>query len=188
MENTATPRQRWALYCITHKDYRNETLSKEEAARLIKELGDLNYKKKSKRSIKTELLEYLKENINELYSAVESEMQLKSVVETDSLNDNKKRYLFIGGGCGITYLKYRKNNKTAEEIDKYAHQYRNEDIMYMLIDMLPSKTYKYLKDVGCPFEAIWHQMQNLQCIYYHFVKKFAKEKYGIEMEIVSHLD
>ena len=39
MENTATARQRWALYCITKKDYRNEVLSKEEAARLIKELG-----------------------------------------------------------------------------------------------------------------------------------------------------
>ena len=26
-ENTATPRQRWALFCITKKDYRNEILS-----------------------------------------------------------------------------------------------------------------------------------------------------------------
>ena len=46
--NTATARQRWALYCITKKDYRNEILSKEEAAKLIKELGDPNYKKASK--------------------------------------------------------------------------------------------------------------------------------------------
>ena len=52
MDNTATPRQRWALYCITKKDYRNEVLSKEEAAKLIKELGDPQYKKKNFSGIK----------------------------------------------------------------------------------------------------------------------------------------
>lgn len=53
--NTATPRQRWALYCITKKDYRNEILSKEEAARLIKELGTPGYKKSYKKSLSDEL-------------------------------------------------------------------------------------------------------------------------------------
>ena len=49
MENSkATSRQLWALYCITKKDYRNENLSKEEAAKLISELGDKNYVKKAK--------------------------------------------------------------------------------------------------------------------------------------------
>ena len=48
MKNSkATSRQLWALYCITKKDYRNENLSKEEAAKLISELGDKNYVKKS---------------------------------------------------------------------------------------------------------------------------------------------
>ena len=70
MENTATPRQRWALYCITKKDYRNEVLSKEEAAKLIKELGDPQYKKKnSKKTIEDELLDYLKDHIDEMYQS-----------------------------------------------------------------------------------------------------------------------
>ena len=87
MENTATPRQRWALYCITHKDYRNEILSKEEAVRLIKELGDPNYKKakKMKKSISEELLDYLKENIDEMYQACLGEMSCKSVIEDDDI-------------------------------------------------------------------------------------------------------
>ena len=71
MDNTATPRQRWALYCITKKDYRNEVLSKEEAAKLIKELGDPQYKKKnSKKTIEDELLDYLKEHIHKYGNTV----------------------------------------------------------------------------------------------------------------------
>ena len=46
MENSkATPRQLWALYCITKKDYRNENLSKEEASKLSKIEDKANYLK-----------------------------------------------------------------------------------------------------------------------------------------------
>ena len=193
MENTATPRQRWALFCITKKDYRNEILSKEEAAKMIQELGNPNYKKaktiaKSK-TISDELLDYLKSHIDELYNACLEEMGYKSVIEDDfpDKNGKKKRYAFVGFGCGITYLTYRKNNKRAEEINKSANKFRNEEILKMLIKKLPKKEYKYLEKIGCPFEAIWHQMQNLQCAYYHLVIDFAKTK-GIEMSIKTYLD
>ena len=84
-------------------------------------------------------------------------------------------------------MTYRKNNKRAEEIYTAANKYRNEEILKLLIKKLPKKDYNYLKKIGCPFEAIWYQMQNLQCTYYYFVRDFAKEN-GIEMEIHSHLD
>ena len=189
MENTATPRQRWALYCITKKDYRNEILSKEEAAKMIQELGNPNYKKASKKTLSEELLDYLKNHINELYNACLEEMGYKSIVEDDDHvpADKKKRYAFVGLGCGITYLTYRKNNKRAEEINKSANKFRNEEILKMLIKKLPKKEYKYLEKIGCPFEAIWYQMQNLQCAYYHLVIDFAKTK-GIEMSIKTYLD
>ena len=55
MENSkATPRQLWALYCITKKDYRNENLSKEEASKLISELGDKKSTKKTLSELKAE--------------------------------------------------------------------------------------------------------------------------------------
>ena len=191
MENTATPRQRWALYCITKKDYRNEVLSKEEAARMIKELGDPNYKKAAKAAKKTlseELLDYLKSHIDELYTACLGEMNYKSIVEDDTnIPENKrKRFAFVGCGCGITWLKYRKS-KRAEEIDNAARKFRGEEVLNMLIKKLPKKDYNYLKSIGCPFEAIWYQMQNLQTKYYSLVVKFAESK-GIEMRIESHID
>lgn len=189
MENSATSRQRWALYCITKKDYRNVEISKEEAAKLIQELGNKDYQKKSKKSLSEQLLDYLKQHIDELYKACLSEIGYKSVLEDDVNPDpkTKQRWAFVGCGCGITWMEYRKNNKKAEEIYKAANKYRNEEILNMLIKKLPKKDYNYLKNIGCPFEAIWYQMQNLQCTYYHFIREFAKER-GINMEIHSHLD
>jgi hypothetical protein len=188
MENSATSRQRWALYCITKKDYRNVEISKEEAAKLIQELGNKDYQKKSKKSLSEQLLDYLKQHIDELYKACLSEIGYKSVLE-DDVNPNhktKQRWAFVGCGCGMTWLKYRKS-KRAEEIDMAARKFRGNEILNMLIKKLPKKDYNYLKKIGCPFEAIWYQMQNLQCTYYRFVIDFAKEK-GINMEIHSHLD
>lgn len=189
MENTATPRQRWALYCITKKDYRNEVLSKEEAAKLIKELGDPQYKKKnSKKTIEDELLDYLKDHIDEMYQAFLGETGYKSVIEDEMPNANgkKQKYAFVGFGCGITFLKYRKSKK-AVAIDEVARKYRGNEILQMIVKKLPKKDYNYFKKIGCPVEAIWYQMQNTQLKYYQIVRDFAKTK-GIEMRIESHLD
>lgn len=190
MENiSATPRQLWALYCITKKDYRNENLTKDEAAKLIKELGDPNYKKAlKKKTLSKELLEYLKSNIDDLYKAVQGEISYKSIVEDDIHvpEKDRKQYAFIGCGCGITYLKYRKSKK-AEELAETARKYRNNEIYDMIMDKLPKDVYKYLESIGCPFGAIWAQSQQLQLAYYRLVKKFAETK-GIKFEIVSHLD
>lgn len=188
--NTATPRQRWALYCITKKDYRNEILSKEEAVKLIKELGDPNYKKALRvaKTLADELLDFMKEHIDELYQACLGEMNYKSIVEDDThVPENKrKRFAFVGCGCGITWLKYRKS-KRATEIDEAARKFRGNEVLNMLVKKLPKKDYNYLKSIGCPFEAIWYQMQNLQTKYYSLVVKFAETK-GIEMRIESHID
>lgn len=189
--NTATARQRWALYCITKKDYRNEILSKEEAARLIKELGDPNYKKKSvvKKSISDELLDYLKEHFDEMFTNATKSLSLKSVVEDDNHvpEEKKKRYAFVGFGCGITYLHYRKNNKHAEEIEKSARNFRWNEIEKMFLNKFTNKERKYYENIGCPLEAIWSQDQNMQLSYYQLVRDFAKTK-GIEMKIISRLD
>lgn len=95
-ENTATPRQRWALFCITKKDYRNEILSKEEAARLIKELGTPDYKKKSNKSLSAELLDYLKEHFDEMFAGAVKSLSVKSILEDDDhVPADKKEALCI---------------------------------------------------------------------------------------------
>ena len=69
MENSkATPRQLWALYCITKKDYRNSNLTKEEAAKLISKLGSPDYKKVKKKTLSEELLDYLTENFDKIFT------------------------------------------------------------------------------------------------------------------------
>lgn len=189
IENTATPRQRWALFCITKKDYRNEILSKEEAARLIKELGTPDYKKKSNKTLSQELLDYLKEHFDEMFAEAVKSLSVKSILEDDDHvpADKKKRYAFIGFGCGITYFKYRKNNKRAEEINKAQSKFRFGEIEKMFLSKFTAKERNYYKNIGCPLEAIWIQDQNIQLSYFYTVSEFAKSK-GIEMKVISRLD
>ena len=189
IEHTATPRQRWALFCITKKDYRNEILSKEEAARLIKELGTPDYKKKSNKTLSQELLDYLKEHFDEMFAEAVKSLSVKSILEDDDHvpADKKKRYAFIGFGCGITYFKYRKNNKRAEEINKAQSKFRFGEIEKMFLSKFTAKERNYYKNIGCPLEAIWIQDQNMQLSYYYTVSEFAKSK-GIEMKVISRLD
>ena len=188
-ENTATPRQRWALFCITKKDYRNEILSKEEAARMIKELGTPNYKKSLRDNLANELLDYLKEHFDEMFAGAVKSLSVKSILEDDDHvpADKKKRYAFIGFGCAITYFKYRKNNKRAEEINKAQSKFRFGEIEKMFLSKFTAKERNYYKNIGCPLEAIWTQDQNMQLSYFHTVREFAKSK-GIEMEVISRLD
>ena len=189
IDNTATPRQRWALFCITKKDYRNEIISKEEAARLIKELGTPDYKKKSNKTLSQELLDYLKEHFDEMFAEAVKSLSVKSILEDDDHvpADKKKRYAFIGFGCGITYFKYRKNNKRAEEINKAQSKFRFGEIEKMFLSKFTAKERNYYKNIGCPLEAIWIQDQNMQLSYFYTVSEFAKSK-GIEMKVISRLD
>lgn len=189
MENTATPRQRWALFCITKKDYRNEILSKEEAARLIKELGNPDYKKKSNKTLSQELLGYLKEHFDEIFARAVKSLSAKSILEDDDHvpEDKKRRWAMIGFGSGFTYFKYCKNNKQAEEINNAAKKFRLNEIEKMFLKKFTATERKYYEKIGCPLEAIWYQDQNMQLSYFHTVCEFAKSK-GIEMEVVSYLD
>lgn len=189
MENTATARQRWALYCITKKDYRDVVISKEEAARLIKELGDPNYKKASKtKSLAKQLEDYLVEHFDEIWKACGESLKLKSIVQEDKPeSENPRRYAFIGFGCGITYFTYRKNNKKAEEIANAGNDLIYGKIEEMFLKKFTTAERKHYKMIGCPLEAIFSQDQHIQSTCYYMVTKFA-ESVGVKLDYESHLD
>ena len=191
MENLkATSRQLWALYCITKKDYRNENLSKEEAAKLISELGDKNYvkKAKAKKTLSEELLDYLHENFNKIFSSAVESLNYKSVIQADpKFSNNTRKFAFIGVGCGITYPVYRKNNKKLQEIDEAAHKYRRGEILDMFMSKFTKKEVEYYENIGCPLQAIWSQDQGMQYSYWQMVQSFAESK-GLTMRIKSVLD
>lgn len=186
----ATPRQLWALYCITKKDYRNSNLTKEEAAKLIGELGSSDYKKtkKASKTLSEELLEYLMENFDKMFGSAIKSLNYRSVVESDPMFSNDQRkYVFIGVGCGITYPVYRKNNKKLQEIDEAAHKYRWNEIKRMFMSKFSNKDIEYYENIGNPLEAIWSQDQGMQVSYWGMVKKFAESK-GLKMQIRTMLD
>ena len=191
MENLkATSRQLWELYCITKKDYRNENLSKEEAAKLISELGDKNYvkKTKAKKTLSEELLDYLYENFNKIFSSAIESLNYKSVVQADpKFSNDTRKFAFIGVGCGITYPVYRKNNKKLQEIDEAAHKYRRDEIFNMFMSKFTKKEVEHYENIGCPLQAIWSQDQGMQLSYWNMVQSFAESK-GLKMRIKSVLD
>ena len=186
----ATPRQLWALYCITKKDYRDSNLTKEEAAKLIGELGSLDYKKtkKASKTLSEELLEYLMENFDKMFDSAIKSLNYRSVVESDPMFSNDQRkYIFIGVGCGITYPVYRKNNKKLQEIDEAAHKYRWNEIKRMFMSKFSNKDVEYYERIGSPLEAIWSQDQGMQVSYWEMVRKFAESK-GLKLQIRTMLD
>lgn len=189
MENSkATPRQLWALYCITKKDYRNENLSKEEASKLISELGDKNYVGSTKKTLSEELLDYLHEKFDEIFNSAIESLNYKSVVQTDpKFNNNTRKFAFIGVGCGITYPVYRKNNKKLREIDEAAHKYRRGEILDMFMSKFTKEEIEYYENIGCPLQVIWSQDQRMQLSYWNMVRSFAESK-GLKMRIKSVLD
>ena len=191
MENSkATSRQLWALYCITKKDYRNENLSKEEAAKLISELGDKNYvkKAKAKKTLSEELLDYLYENFNKIFSSAVESLNYKSVIQADpKFSNNTRKFAFIGVGCGITYPVYRKNNKKLQEIAEAAYKYRRGEILDMFMSKFTKKEVEHYENIGCPLQAIWSQDQGIQYSYWQMVQSFAESK-GLTMRIKSMLD
>ena len=191
MKNSkATSRQLWALYCITKKDYRNENLSKEEAAKLISELGDKNYvkKAKAKKTLSEELLDYLYENFNKIFGSAVESLDYKSIVQADpKFSNDTRKFAFVSVGCGITYPVYRKNNKKLQEIAEAAYKYRRGEILDMFMSKFTKKEVKHYENIGCPLQAIWSQDQGMQLSYWEMVQSFAESK-GLKMTIKSVLD
>lgn len=211
MENPnapATSRQRWALYLITKKDYRDVELTKQEAADLIKELGDPNYKKgkdsncnkgkdlnckkdkpvRTSSTLASKLEEYMVDHFEEIWRACTESMGIKSIVEEDNSNGpNRKRFAMIGVGCSISYFKYRKNNKKAKEIAETGKKLIRGKIEDMFVARFTKDERKYYERIGCPLEAIFSQDANIQSQCHYMVVKFA-ETQGIKMDYETRLD
>lgn len=195
MENPdapATSRQRWALYLITKKDYRNVELTKQEAADLIKKLGDPNYKKdKSARTgsiLASKLEKYMTDHFEEIWKACGESLKIKSIVEEDKSDDpNRKRYAMIGFGCSISFFRYRKNNKKAKEITEAGNKLIYGKIEDMFVARFTKDEQKYYEKIGCPLRAIFSQDENIQRTCHYLVTKFAKEQ-GVNIDYETRLD
>lgn len=185
----ASPRQLWALYCITKTDYRNKNLSKEDAARLISEFGNPNYKRKTNKeiSIKDELLNYIKDHFDEIFGEASKSLKLRSTITLEA-NGKSKNYAFVGYGCGFTWLTYDKRSRIGKEIEKAAKEIRNKEVRNLFMKQFTKTEQNYYENIGCPLEAIWTQDINMQCSYYHIVAQFGQSKGVKKMSYESRLD
>lgn len=186
---TATKRQRWALYCLTHTDYRQQKLSKEDASELIAKLmkeKTVEPVKKTKKTVEEELGDYLYEHWDEVMKAAMQSMSKEAIVEQTCCGVTNY-YAFIGVGCGITYLTCRKGNKKAEAIKEAANKLHSGLAQTWFLNRFTVNEQEHYEKLGCPLEAIWQQDMNMQQAYYYKVLDFAKTK-GVKMDVKSYLD
>ena len=112
---------------------------------------------------------------------------IESTVVSEFGGDNKE-YVFIGGGCGITYLKIDRRSKKALELDDIEYNVVNNIHEYLVNSFTDEEKAYYLK-IGNPVMAVLMQDQQIQIEIYSRIVKFAKEVMGIKnISYVSVLD
>ena len=112
---------------------------------------------------------------------------IESAVVSEFGDDNKE-YIFIGNGCGITYLKIDRRSKKALELDDIEYNVVNNIHAYLYNSFTDKEKAYYLK-IGNPVMAVLVQDQQIQIEIYSRIVKFAKEVMGIKnISYVSVLD
>ena len=191
---SATPRQLWALYCITKTDYRGKNLSYDEASALIKKLGNPEYRKADKAErkvvdLKTELLEYIKkEKLDGIIEHVKTALGIKSIVSNDPLYmKEEKHYNFRGFGCGFAWLEYDKRSKIGKAIEEAFKDIRM-DVRGMIVNAFPTDLHKQLEVEGTPLEAIVFQDITINSAINQAVADFMSSKGVKNVWVNSRLD
>ena len=112
---------------------------------------------------------------------------IESAVVSEFGDDNKE-YVFIGGGCGITYLKIDRRSKKALELDDIEYNVVNNIHEYLVNSCTDEEKAYYLK-IGNPIMAVITQDRQIQVEIYSRIVKFAKEVMGIKnISYVSVID
>lgn len=183
-DEPASKKQLWALFCIYKKDFRNQGLTKGEAAEMIsKAQEEKPYVKTKGKSLDAQICEhietYLKPKLDE---KMEEAFGMQSVVGDADLEGNLipggKRYKFFGGGCGFAWLKYDKRNKKIGEIeDKYEEIYRDK--------YFEKYANEYIKKYGeRDMGGVLSQDLNIQYTIKYAIVDFMK-KIGMDVDKVS---
>ena len=103
-------------------------------------------------------------------------------IESDIVSDfgdDKKRYKFIGNGCGITYLMDDRRFKKTRELKEIEYNVINNLHEYIVNSFTDEEKAYFLK-IGNPIMAVLMQDQQIQIEIYSRIVKFAKEVMGIK--------
>lgn len=185
-ERPATKKQLWALYCITKKDYRGQDLTMLDASvllsRLNKQATTELYQKARKASkeekLEKEFIDYMTEKIQDVIAQCRKAMQVKSIVEDDTHipENQRKRYAFVGFGCGFTIVNFDKRSNVGKQIKTLANKHRNTTFLRMFLKGFTTKEIKYFESIGCPLQALYNQDISINAKYEYAVAHFMEMK------------
>ena len=188
----ATRKQCYAIYCLLHRDVRNDNLTIDEASEII--ANALADKKKTsnssvsnRKSLRNEFIDFFRNNMKEVVRYADEEFKIKSIISNDNLYmKEKKSYVMIGGSLGIVWFNYRKNNKLAQEIaELYCElcgRYDSTCFLNMFLSYYGKEAIRYYEKIGCPLQALFHQNLKIQIHLHDLAVRFAAER-GVKMSI-----
>ncbi len=156
----ASKQQTWALFCITKKDYRNAGLTYEQASKLIEEFNKNKPAATAPKKAST-LKAYMTspEVIKELTEFMAKEMGIVGIVENDTrFMKPGPRYVFLGGGCGFSFIKFDGRSQKAKLIVEQSGAIKR-DVESLIAKHLGKEFGAKLQALGNPLGA--HFMQNL---------------------------
>ena len=155
---------------VTKSDITNKVITEEKNI-------ESPYKKHNKKN----LIQFMIEHIDELKKSILGEMDIKSIVmnDTNFVKDDGKRYTFLGGGCGFSWIKVDKRNKLAVRIIEESESIK-KDIEKKMVASIDKSYLKKLEACGNSIYA--HFFQNLEykskynAIVVRYMEKFVDTK------------
>ena len=119
---------------------------------------------------------YLIENMSKLITAITGEMDVTSIVKNDTvlLPDDGKRYVFLGCGCGFSYIKFDGRNKLAAQIvedSKICKKFIEEK----MLKALKPEYLANLERLGNPIEAHMAQNLNYKSDYNNLIVRYMEQ-------------
>jgi hypothetical protein len=192
VQEPASKRQLWALFCITKKNYQNENLSRDEASKLIKEFNEKSgYKKTPKNSkhFENELFSFLKEHNDSLLKKMKSITKEVSIIEDDPMfttKENRKQYVFLGGGCGFSFLKFDRRSKKGKKISEAFGKIKPKFFDWFIKTNFTKKELDYFTQLGTPLQAVIHQDLSFNSAVTNICAKYM-EKNGVKNVWVQNM-
>ncbi len=132
------------------------------------------------------LHDYLKANLHVLIEQIGAEMKIGSVI-TNDLSVNDKKYLFLGAGCGFSFIECDKRNKLAVNIIEDS-QILKHLIDKELIKCIDPTYIKKLELAGNPIQAHLIQNLNYKSCYNYLVTNFMSKFVDMKKIYVKNID
>lgn len=182
-EKLATPKQLWAIFCLSKKDYRGQDLTRADASNLIQRLkmekAAQPTKVDKKSTIEKEFINYMTEKMQGVIETAKEALQIKSVVADDpNFTDPKKckSYAMFGFGCGTTIIDFDKRSKVGKEIKELSGKHQTTTFLKMFLSAFTKEQRDYFERVGCPLSALYYQDIRINGAYDGYVASFMEKK------------